>query len=100
MGLRVRLTSSSRPTSNLAASAVVDAFDFTDVGWLGVERMTGCRGVRPMVVTILTGRVPKRCDAEARYRGPGAAHVRRLDYWLFSTNLGVGRPGDTPRALK
>ena len=20
--------------------------------------------------------------------------------WLFSTNLGVGRPGDTPRALK
>src|SRR6476620_2742052 len=21
-------------------------------------------------------------------------------YWLFSTNLGVGRPGDTPRALK
>jgi len=22
------------------------------------------------------------------------------DFWLFSTNLGVGRPGDTPRALK
>jgi hypothetical protein len=21
-------------------------------------------------------------------------------FWLFSTNLGVGRPGDTPRALK
>ena len=31
---------------------VDDAFDFTDVGWLGVERMTGCRGVQPMVVTI------------------------------------------------
>jgi len=52
MGLRVRLSHrvGRRPIEKYRP--VDDAFDFTDVGWLGVERMTGCRGAQPMVVTI------------------------------------------------
>ena len=68
------------------------------------SKLATARGLRTETATSSLGQVlgVSGCDEDDLYAAMDWALARKeaIENRLFSTNLGVGRPGDTPRALK